>query len=147
VDPTAVVGGKVNVIGSNARLGKSELMVVEADESDGSFLKLHPSIAVVTNIDPSTWITTGRSMPEGRLRRVLQPRAVLRPQRACLDHPNVQALLPHIEKRVVTYGTVHTADYRVENIELDGFATKFRAFRHEDDLGQFTCRWSAPTTR
>ncbi|HEY1418004.1 MAG TPA: Mur ligase domain-containing protein, partial [Myxococcaceae bacterium] len=52
LDPTAVVGGKVNVLGSNAKLGKSDLMVVEADESDGSFLKLHPSIAVVTNIDP-----------------------------------------------------------------------------------------------
>src|SRR6185369_8436265 len=52
LDPTAVVGGKVNVLGSNAVLGKSDLMVVEADESDGSFLKLHPSIAVVTNIDP-----------------------------------------------------------------------------------------------
>ncbi|MCA2981367.1 MAG: UDP-N-acetylmuramate--L-alanine ligase, partial [Myxococcaceae bacterium] len=52
LDPTAVVGGKVNVLGSNAKLGKSELMVVEADESDGSFLKLHPSIAVVTNVDP-----------------------------------------------------------------------------------------------
>ena len=51
LDPTAVVGGKVNVLDSNAKLGKSELMVVEADESDGSFLKLHPSIAVVTNID------------------------------------------------------------------------------------------------
>src|SRR5438067_5821186 len=52
LDPTAVVGGKVNVLDSNAVLGKSELMVVEADESDGSFLKLHPSLAVVTNIDP-----------------------------------------------------------------------------------------------
>src|SRR5512143_3089081 len=52
LDPTAVVGGKVNVLDSNAKLGKSELMVVEADESDGSFLKLHPAITVVTNIDP-----------------------------------------------------------------------------------------------
>jgi len=65
----------------------------------------------------------------------------------CLDHPNVQALLRHIEKRVVTYGTVHTADYRVENIELDGFATKFRAFRHETISASSPCRWSAPTTR
>jgi UDP-N-acetylmuramate--alanine ligase len=58
----------------------------------------------------------------------------------CLDHPNVQALLPHIDKRVVTYGTVHTADYRVEGISLDGYATKFRAFRHDDDLGEFTVK-------
>jgi UDP-N-acetylmuramate--alanine ligase len=141
MDPTAVVGGKVNVIGSNARLGKSDLMVVEADESDGSFLKLHPSIAVVTNIDPEhmdhyrTLDALKAGFAEFCNRVPFYGLNVL-----CLDHPNVQALLPHIEKRVVTYGTVHTADYRVEGIELDGYATKFRAFRGEDDLGAFTVK-------
>jgi UDP-N-acetylmuramate--alanine ligase len=140
-DPTAVVGGKVNVIGSNARLGKSELMVVEADESDGSFLKLHPSIAVVTNIDPEhmdhyhTLDALKDAFAEFCNRVPFYGLNVL-----CLDHPNVQALLPRIEKRVVTYGTVHTADYRVEGISLDGYATKFRAFRHDDDLGEFTVK-------
>ncbi len=140
-DPTAVVGGKVNVIGSNARLGKSELMVVEADESDGSFLKLHPSIAVVTNIDPEHMdhYHTLEALKDAFLefcnRVPFYGLNVL-----CLDHPNVQALLPHIEKRVVTYGTVHTADYRVEGVTLDGFATKFRAFRRDEDLGEFTVR-------
>jgi UDP-N-acetylmuramate--alanine ligase len=140
-DPTAVVGGKVNVIGSNARLGKSELMVVEADESDGSFLKLHPSIAVVTNIDPEhmdhyqTLDALKTAFAEFCNRVPFYGLNVL-----CLDHPNVQALLPHIEKRVVTYGSAHAADYRVEAIELDGYATRFRAFRHEDDLGQFTVK-------
>jgi UDP-N-acetylmuramate--alanine ligase len=140
-DPTAVVGGKVNVIGSNARLGKSELMVVEADESDGSFLKLHPSIAVVTNIDPEhmdhyrTLDALKSAFTEFCNRVPFYGLNVL-----CLDHPNVQALLPHVDKRVVTYGTVHTADYRVEGISLDGYATKFRAFRHDDDLGEFTVR-------
>src|SRR6185436_8199657 len=139
LDPTAVVGGKVNVLGSNAKLGKSDLMVVEADESDGSFLHLHPSIAVVTNIDPEhmdhyqTLDALKTAFAEFCNRVPFYGLNVL-----CLDHPNVQALLPHIDKRVVTYGTVHTADYRVEGIELDGFATKFRAFRHEDDLGPFT---------
>jgi UDP-N-acetylmuramate--alanine ligase len=140
-DPTAVVGGKVNVIGSNARVGKSELMVVEADESDGSFLKLHPSIAVVTNIDPEhmdhykTLDALKAAFAEFCNRVPFYGLNVL-----CLDHPNVQALLPHIDKRFVTYGTVHTADYRVENIELDGYATRFRAFRHDTDLGPFTVK-------
>jgi UDP-N-acetylmuramate--alanine ligase len=140
-DPTAVVGGKVNVIGSNARLGKSELMVVEADESDGSFLKLHPSIAVVTNIDPEhmdhyhTLDALKNAFTEFCNRVPFYGLNVL-----CLDHPNVQALLPHIEKRVVTYGTVHTADYRVEGIELDGYSTYFHAFRHDTDLGEFTVK-------
>jgi UDP-N-acetylmuramate--alanine ligase len=56
----------------------------------------------------------------------------------CLDHPNVQALLPHIEKRVVTYGSSHAADYRLEGVKLDGFKTRFRAFRRDVDLGDFT---------
>jgi UDP-N-acetylmuramate--alanine ligase len=141
LDPTAVVGGKVNVLGSNAKLGKSELMVVEADESDGSFLHLHPSIAVVTNIDPEhmdhyrTLDALKSAFTEFCNRVPFYGLNVL-----CLDHPNVQALLPHVDKRVVTYGTVHTADYRVEGISLDGYATKFRAFRHDDDLGEFTVR-------
>ena len=141
MDPTAVVGGKVNVIGSNARLGRSELMVVEADESDGSFLKLHPSIAVVTNIDPEhmdhykTLDALKAGFTEFCNRVPFYGLNIL-----CLDHPNVQALLPHIDKRFVTYGSVHTADYRLEGVELDGYATKFRAFRHETDLGEFTVK-------
>src|SRR4029079_17493737 len=114
LDPTAVVGGKVNVLDSNAKLGKSELMVVEADESDGSFLKLLPSIAVVTNIDPEHLDHYGHldalqsAFVEFCNRVPFYGLNVL-----CLDHPNVQALMPQIGKRVVTYGTSHTADYRL----------------------------------
>ncbi len=141
LDPTAVVGGKVNVLGSNAKLGKSELMVVEADESDGSFLHLHPSISVVTNIDPEhmdhyqtldalkqAFVDFCNRVPFYGLNVV------------CLDHPNVQALLPQLEKRFVTYGSSHAADYRLEGISLDGFSTSFRAFRREQDLGAFTVK-------
>ncbi|MBX5483609.1 MAG: UDP-N-acetylmuramate--L-alanine ligase [Myxococcaceae bacterium] len=141
LDPTAVVGGKVNVLDSNAKLGKSELMVVEADESDGSFLKLHPSIAVVTNIDPEHMDHYGtldrlqHAFIEFCNRVPFYGLNVL-----CLDHPNVQALLPSIEKRFVTYGSSHMADYRVEGIRLEGFATRFRAYRRGDDLGEFTVR-------
>ncbi|NPD23236.1 MULTISPECIES: UDP-N-acetylmuramate--L-alanine ligase [Corallococcus] len=141
LDPTAVVGGKVNVLDSNAKLGKSELMVVEADESDGSFLKLHPSIAVVTNIDPEHMDHYGdletlqSAFVEFCNRVPFYGLNVL-----CLDNPNVQALLPRIEKRFVTYGSSHMADYRLEGISLDGFTTTFRAFRRDEDLGEFRVR-------
>jgi UDP-N-acetylmuramate--alanine ligase len=141
LDPTAVVGGKVNVLGSNAKLGRSDLMVVEADESDGSFLKLHPSLAVVTNIDPE-------HMDHYRTLEALKSAFIEFCNRVpfyglnvlCLDHPNVQALLPHIEKRFVTYGRSTAADYRLENIELMGFVTRFHAYRRDEDLGLFTVK-------
>ena len=141
LDPTSVVGGKVNVLGSNAKLGKSELMVVEADESDGSFLHLHPSIAVVTNIDPEhldhygTLDALKQAFVNFCNRVPFYGLNVL-----CLDHPNVQALLPHLEKRYVTYGSSHMADYRLESVHLDGYSTRFRAWRREEDLGEFRVR-------
>src|SRR5690348_13521211 len=141
LDPTAVVGGKVNVLDSNAKLGRSELMVVEADESDGSFLKLHPSITIVTNIDPEhmdhygTLDALKAAFVDFCNRVPFYGLNVL-----CLDHPNVQALLPQIEKRFVTYGSAHTADYRYANVKVQGFTTSFRAYRGEEDLGEFTVR-------
>ncbi len=139
LDPTAVVGGKVNVLGSNARLGKSELMVVEADESDGSFLHLHPSIAVVTNIDPEHMDHYGSlDALKGAFIEFCNRVPFYGLNVLCMDHPNVQALLPHIEKRFVTYGSSHAADYRLEGVTLDGFKTRFRAFRRDTDLGEFT---------
>jgi UDP-N-acetylmuramate--alanine ligase len=141
LDPTAVVGGKVNVLDSNAKLGKSELMVVEADESDGSFLHLHPSISIVTNIDPEhmdhygtldnlkdAFTTFCNRVPFYGL-NVL-----------CLDNPNVQSLLPRMEKRFVTYGSSHQADYRLEGVRLEGFSTRFEAFRRDEPLGEFRVR-------
>jgi len=141
LDPTVVVGGKVNVLGANAKLGKSALMVAEADESDGSFLHLYPSIAVVTNIDAEhmehyhsldslkeAFVTFCNSIPFYGL-NVL-----------CLDHPNVQGLLPRMEKRVVTYGTAQSADYHLSDIRLEGFLTHFKASRRGEPLGEFSVR-------
>ncbi|MHB8872675.1 MAG: UDP-N-acetylmuramate--L-alanine ligase, partial [Myxococcaceae bacterium] len=141
LDPTAVVGGKVNVLDSNAKLGKSDLMVVEADESDGSFLKLHPSLAIVTNID-------AEHMDHYRSLDALKGAFVEFCNRVpfyglnvlCLDHPNVQELIPRMEKRFVTYGMAHTADYRLEAVKLEGFSTHFRVFRRQEDLGPFSVR-------
>lgn len=141
LDPTAVVGGKVNVLDSNAKLGKSELMVVEADESDGSFLKLHPSIAVVTNVDPEHMDHYGTlDALRGAFVEFCNRVPFYGLNVLCLDHPNVQSLLPGIEKRYVTYGSSHLADYRVEQIRLDGFSTRFHAYRHDEDLGEFAVR-------
>jgi UDP-N-acetylmuramate--alanine ligase len=138
LDPTAVVGGKVNAFGSNAKLGKGDLMVVEADESDGSFLHLTPSIAVVTNIDPEHldhW-KTSEALRKGFLDFVnsvpFYGLAVL-----CIDHPTVQSLLPEVEKRFVTYGESPRADYRATRIEVSGHSVRFDAYRRAESLGRF----------
>ncbi|MCZ6559857.1 MAG: Mur ligase domain-containing protein, partial [Gammaproteobacteria bacterium] len=104
-DPTMVIGGRLNVLGSNARLGQGRFLVAEADESDGTFLLLSPTIVVVTNIDPEHLDYYGhmdrvRAAYLDFINRVpFYGRAVL-----CLDSVNVRALLPQVRKRFVTYG-------------------------------------------
>ncbi|OQY25385.1 MAG: UDP-N-acetylmuramate--L-alanine ligase [Desulfobacteraceae bacterium 4572_35.2] len=137
IDPTAVVGGRLNALGSNAKLGQGQFMVVEADESDGSFLKLSPSIAVVTNIDidhldyysgldeiQSVFIDFINKIPFYGL-------AVL-----CLDDCNIQAILPQVEKRYVTYGVTPQADYRATDIQYSGGGTEFQVSYRNQDLGR-----------
>ncbi len=138
LDPTAVVGGKVNAFGSNAKLGKGEYVVVEADESDGSFLRLSPTIAVVTNIDPEHldhW-KTAAALRQGFLdfvnRVPFYGLAIL-----CLDHPTVKSLLPEMEKRYATYGEAGEADYRAAGIEVRAERVAFDAFRRGEPLGRF----------
>ena len=105
LDPTVVVGGRLGVLGSGARLGKGDFMVAEADESDRSFLKLTPTIAVVTNIDREH-LDTYRDLADiqeafvGFLNKVPFYGACV----LCLDDPPVQDVLPRVERRVVTYG-------------------------------------------
>jgi UDP-N-acetylmuramate--alanine ligase len=138
LDPTAVVGGKVNTFGSNAKLGRGDYMVVEADESDGSFLHIPPTIAIVTNIDPEHldhW-KTEEALRRGFLdfvnRVPFYGRAIL-----CIDHPTVQSLLPEIESRYATYGEGLQADYRADRIEVSGHAVRFDAFRRGEPMGRF----------
>jgi UDP-N-acetylmuramate--alanine ligase len=139
LDPTVVVGGKLNALGSNAFLGKGEMIVVEADESDGSFLRLTPSIAVVTNIDPEhldhygTFEALHAAFTDFVNKVPFYGLAVL-----CLDHPSVQALLPKLEKRHVTYGLSIQAEYRADKVVLDGFTTSFDAHRRGERLGRVT---------
>ena len=113
-------------------------MVVEADESDGSFLHISPTIAVVTNIDPEHldhW-KTEEALRQGFVSFVnrvpFYGLAIL-----CIDHPTVQGLLPEVGKRYVTYGESHQADYRAERIEVSGHAVHFDASRRGEPLGRF----------
>ncbi|WP_159980161.1 MULTISPECIES: UDP-N-acetylmuramate--L-alanine ligase [unclassified Novosphingobium] len=118
VDPTVINGGIINSYGSNARLGASDWMVVEADESDGSFLRLDGTIAIVTNIDPEHLDHYGsfdrikESFVEFIENVPFYGAALL-----CIDHPEVQAIIPKVrDRRVVTYGFSAQADIRGENV-------------------------------
>lgn len=141
LDPTVIIGGRLNAIGSNARIGGSDLFLAEADESDGSFMKLSPTLAVITNIDPEhldhygslekleeTFIEFANKVPFYGL-------CVL-----CLDHPNVQSILPKIEKRTVTYGLSTQADFCARDIRAEGLLISFEVLRQGQSLGRVRLR-------
>ena len=135
VDPTVINGGIINSYGSNARLGASDWMVVEADESDGSFLRLDGTVAVVTNIDPEhldhygSFDAVKDAFVEFIENVPFYGAAVL-----CLDHPEVQALLPRVrDRRIVTYGFSAQADVRGVNVEPGAGGNRFEVIiRHRD---------------
>ncbi|HEX7451272.1 MAG TPA: Mur ligase domain-containing protein, partial [Polyangiaceae bacterium] len=137
-DPTVVVGGRMAALGSNARLGEGNMLVAEADESDGSFLRLTPTIAVVTNIDPEhlDFYKTHELLKEAFLQFIekvpFYGLAVL-----CLDHPHVQDLLPRIQRRHVTYGLTPQATYHARGLNYHGLSTSFVAFHRDKPLGEF----------
>jgi UDP-N-acetylmuramate--alanine ligase len=138
LDPTFVVGGRVNHIGATARLGRGEYMVVEADESDRTFLLLAPVVAVVTTIDREH-LDTYQSLPEIQeiftqfVNRVpFYGAAVL-----CLDESNVQAIIPNVHRPVITYGTSTQADLVISEVDLLGLESTFRLTYRGDDLGKF----------
>jgi UDP-N-acetylmuramate--alanine ligase len=141
LDPTLVIGGKVRALQSNARLGQGELLVAEADESDGSFLLLSPAIAVVTNIDPEHLDHYGdlerekAAFAEFINRVPFYGRAVL-----CLDSVNLRALLPQVRKRVVTYGLSADAEWMATDLAVRGMETHFCAHRSGVRLGEVTVR-------
>src|SRR6516162_10163244 len=128
LDPTVVVGGRVGAMGgSNARVGHSDFLVVESDESDGSFLKLAPIIAVVTNVDREHLdhypdLDAIRSAFIEFVNKVPFYGAVI----ACLDDANVQAIMPEINRRTITYGTSSQADLAASEISCGAFASDFR---------------------
>lgn len=138
LDPTFVVGGRVNQAGTTARLGKGEYMVVEADESDRSFLMLAPVVAVVTTIDREH-LDQYSSLQEIQdvftqfVNKVpFYGAAIL-----CLDEPNVQAIIPQVKRPVITYGTSSQADLIISEIALKGFESEFHLSYRGEDLGKF----------
>jgi UDP-N-acetylmuramate--alanine ligase len=135
LDPTVVIGGRLEIYGSSAKLGSGELLVAEADESDGSFVRLFPTIAVVTGIDREHVEHYGdldalHDAFVGFLARVPFYGAIV----ACLDDSGVQAILPRIDRRVVTYGVTHQADLRAGSIHVDGFSTSFELYRGSEHV-------------
>jgi UDP-N-acetylmuramate--alanine ligase len=138
LDPTAVIGGRVNSLGlANARWGKSDYLVAEADESDGSFLTLTPTLAVVTNIDAEhldhygTYDNVKKAFTDFCNRVPFFGMSAL-----CLDNAGVQAILPHLTKRYTTFGIGSQAIYRARNIRHDGMLTRFVAWRRAEELGE-----------
>ena len=126
LDPTVVVGGILNTIGSNARLGKGDFIVLEADESDRSFLLLSPTIAVVTNIE-ADHLDHYRDLEDietaflAFINKVpFYGSAIL-----CLDEPAVQSLIPQVKRRIVTYGTAAPSDVRIADMNFEGLGSTF----------------------
>jgi UDP-N-acetylmuramate--alanine ligase len=128
LDPTVVIGGRVKALRSGAKLGKGEFMVAEADESDGSFLKMKPTIAVVTNIDREH-LDHYRDLGQIQdafvqfLSRVPFYGAAV----VCLDEPNLRAILPRVDRKIVTYGLSSEADLVATDVEFERFGCSYMA--------------------
>jgi UDP-N-acetylmuramate--alanine ligase len=128
LDPTVVIGGRVKSLRSGAKVGRGEFMVAEADESDGSFLKMKPTIAVVTNIDREH-LDHYRNLGEIQdtfvqfLARVPFYGAAI----VCLDEPNLRAILPRVDRKLITYGLSSDADLVADDVTLDGFGASYVA--------------------
>ena len=131
LDPTFVIGGRLNSAGANAKLGRGEFLVAEADESDASFLFLSPVVAVITNIDADHMETYGHDFERLKTafvdflhRLPFYGVAVL-----CSDDANVREIMPRVAKQIVTYGIDTTANFRAENIVADGGVMRFDCVR------------------
>lgn len=127
LDPTVINGGIINAYGANARLGEGDWMVVEADESDGTFIRLPTTIAVITNIDPEHldhW--GGFENLRAAFDAFIENTPFYGFGVVCLDHPEVQALVGRVtDRRLITYGSNPQADVRAENVSIEGTHSKF----------------------
>jgi len=144
LDPTAVIGGRVLAPGTDptgARIGRGEFLVAEADESDGSFLRLMPVVAVITNIDPEHLDHYGsyEALSDAFVRFANQVPfwgvSIL-----CLDHPGVQAILPRMTRRITTYGFAHQADLVATDVEASGWGMRFGVRHRGEKLGEVRLR-------
>ena len=139
LDPTMVIGGKLASIGSNAKIGDGEIIVAEADESDGSFLKLNPCLAVITNIDREH-LDYYRDIEE--IKAAFLKFANIVPFYGstilCLDNEHVREILPQIKRKVITYGLTSPADYQATEMVLTGPLSKFSVSCRGERLGEVT---------
>ena len=139
LDPTVIIGGRLNAWGTNAKLGQGDFVVAEADESDGTFLLYSPTISLVTNIDTEhldfykdldeikeTFLEFINQVPFYGLNIL------------CLEDENIQGLLPRIKKRMVTYGFSAQADFQARDLAFDGLNVSYRAFYRGQELGKVT---------
>ena len=137
LDPTVVIGGRIKNMGGHAKLGQSQYLIAEADESDGSFLKLSPTLAVVTTLDEEhmDFYKTMENMKSIFLQFLnkvpFYGAAIL-----CMDDANLQSLLPRIEKRTIPYGLKSQADFTARNISVDGLKTYFTVYHQGKKLGR-----------
>ncbi len=138
-DPTCLIGGRLESFDSNARVGQSRYLVAEADESDGSFLKISPVMNVITNIDPEhlehygdfgrlveAFLTFANSVPFYGMNVM------------CIEHPVVRRILPNVQRRYLTYGFGEEADFRAVEIESESLTQCFTVFRKNRELGRVT---------
>ena len=141
LDPTMVIGGRVRSLGTNAKMGQGQFIVAEADESDGSFLFLAPTLAVVTNMDREhmDYHQTMERLSESFLNFVnkipFYGLAVL-----CLDNANVQGLLPKVKKRAVTYGLSADAEFSAQDVKMSGSGVEFAVIHRGRALGTLNLR-------
>ena len=135
--PTIIIGGEVDYFGSNAKLGESEYLVAEADESDGSFLKLLPQIAIVTNIENDHMDFYG-SM-ENILKTFKQFLNNLPKENGlailCFDNAHIRDIAQNLDRKVISYGVNYPADYTAQNIHTNGAGTSFDVYYHEEKMG------------
>ncbi len=138
LDPTVVIGGKLKAMGSNARLGQGEFLVAEADESDGSFLKLSPTIAVITNIDREhmDYFKDIETL-KGAFLSFINKVPFYGVSIVCTENEHTRTIIPQIKRRVLTYGLSHNSDMYAKNIRYEGAKMSFEAVFKGDSLGVF----------
>ncbi len=137
LDPTVIIGGRIGKLRSGAKLGRGDILVAEADESDGSFLKMNPTIAVVTNIDREH-LDHYRDLAEIQqaFRRFISRVPFYGAAIVCSDEPNVRAILAGFDRKLITYGFDERADFRATDVEVCGFSSTFVAHGPAGDLGR-----------
>ena len=146
LDPTFVIGGRLNAAGAHARLGPGDFLVAEADESDASFLYLSPVVSVVTNIDADHMETYGHDFErlKGAFVDFLSRLPFYGVAVLCLDDPNVRAILPQVSKQVVSYGLDPSANIHAENVQADGGQMHFDAVRVNGSVSRLAITLNLP---